>query len=89
MKRPELTKDRLKDLLHYDELTGIFTFKGRNENNTKSVKGINPWNAKFKGKETGYLHKLGYVTISIDNKAYRSHRLAFLYMTGEFPKKRC
>lgn len=64
-----LTQERLKQVLKYDPLTGIFT-------RLKSWKGT---------LEVGCLRPDGYITISVDYYPYRAHRLAFLYMSGEFP----
>lgn len=62
----ELTQEKLKFVLTYNEKTGEFTW-----NNTQKTAGSN----------TGY----GYITISICGKPYMAHRLAWLYMNGEFP----
>lgn len=48
-------------------------------------KKLDDLNAKYAGKPTGYTTESGHITISIDNKNYLSHRLAWLYMTGEWP----
>lgn len=66
-----LTQERLKNLLNYDPLTGIFTWKV-----TKANKPI----GSIAGSGNNY------ITIQIDNKRYRAHRLAFLYMLGRLPK---
>lgn len=68
-----LTQEELKQYLHYNPETGIFTW-------VKSVKG-----SRGKGKEAGTLTRKGYVDVSIAGKKYGLHRLAFLYMTGEIP----
>lgn len=67
-----LTQDRLKQLLHYDENTGVFTRLVSHR--TDRI-----------GKEPGALNTKGYVQIRIDGKLYVAHRLAWLYITGEFP----
>jgi len=67
-----LTQERLKELLHYDEGTGIFTWKVQ----TGRVR---------KGSVAGTPHGKGYVKIGIKGKYYRAHRLAWLWMTGEWP----
>ena len=71
-----LTQERLKELLHYDEETGIFT-------RAKAVCG----KREYVGKVAGTLGKRGYHIINIDYKLYPAHRLAWLYMTGHFPEK--
>lgn len=68
-----LTQARLKELLSYDPLTGIFT-------NLKSGKGRKPV-----GAVVGCPHKDGYTTSMIDGKNYMHHRLAWLYANGVFP----
>lgn len=79
-----LTADKLRRLLDYDPVTGEFTWLKR----AGTDKFLNIWNARFAGKLAGRtkagVH--GYLEIAIDNKHYRAHRLAWLYMTGEWPK---
>ena len=67
-----LTQTELKSLLHYDAETGIFTWK---VNGNKSVKIGN-----VAGNNTR-----GYLSISIKNKNYFLHRLAWLYVYGKLP----
>ena len=69
-----LTQERLKELLHYDPDTGIFT------NLTQRAKRVK------KGAVAGW-NDNGYVRIEILGKTYRAHRLGWLYMYGAFPKK--
>jgi hypothetical protein len=68
-----LTQDRLKQLLHYDPETGLFTWL---VSTARCVK---------VGDVAGAYDKKGYRVIQIDGKQYQAHRLAFLYMTGKFP----
>lgn len=67
----DITQEYLKSVLHYDPDTGIFT--------RRSLKGT-----PAAGKVAGSIQH-GYRAIQIDGKKYYAHRLAFLYMTGEFP----
>jgi len=68
-----ITQSRLKDVIGYNPVTGIFTWK------ITSGKAV-------KGKIAGSIHVCnGYYRISIKNKEYRAHRLAWLYMTGSMP----
>lgn len=68
-----ITQERLTELLHYNQDTGIFTWKVSLSNRVQV------------GHVVGEHITRGYKEISIDNKPYRAHRLAFLYMTGAFP----
>lgn len=68
-----LTQERLKELLHYNPDTGIFTW-------------ALPTNKKFKpGQIAGCLNAGGYFCIGMDGKNYLSHRLAWLYVYGKWP----
>lgn len=71
-----LTATRLRELLHYDPDTGLFTRLKTPKNTTIKV-----------GDVAGFLSKAGYRIIKIDLKAYKAHRLAWLYMTGAFPSE--
>lgn len=83
-----ITQEYLKSRLHYDSLTGIFTWKLRPGNERT----INSWNTRYAGKEAGTIrevHKvtgLSYKFINLDGKICRAHRLAWLYEYGEIPK---
>lgn len=68
-----LTQDRLKEVISYDPATGLFFNKVQ-----RGQRGII-------GEKTGIVHHTGYIYISIDGKSYSAHRLAWLYMTGNFP----
>lgn len=70
-----LTQERLKELLSYDPLTGVFLWK-------VSLRG------RFAkaGSVAGGPDKDGYFIICVDQKLYRAHRLAWFWMTGEWPK---
>ena len=67
-----LTQQKLKELLYYYPETGVFT----RLQDRRAVK---------KGSVAGSYNTKGYLKIRIDSKAYLAHRLALLYMTGEFP----
>lgn len=68
----ELTQEKLKGLFHYDPETGIFTRKFSH--------------ARHKaGMQAGYEMTDGYHVIGINRKYHMIHRLAWLYMYGEFP----
>lgn len=65
----------LQSILRYSPETGIFNWIG------KHSKKIMP------GQVAGCLSKNGYIVIGIDGRIYYAHRLAWLYMTGVWPKQ--
>ncbi len=74
MATENLTAERLREVIHYDPLTGIFVWR------VKTSRRI------VVGSVAGCMHKtLGYVYIRIDGVLHTAHRLATLYMTGEWP----
>lgn len=76
-KHDVLSQDLLKKLFIYNPDTGHFTRKG-------SVMGL----ASKEDMLAGHTHqKRGYHIILIDGKSYQAHKLAWLYMTGEFPEE--
>lgn len=70
--RIKVTVERLKELLDYDPMTGLFKWKVRR-------KGVEA------GDVAGAVNHEGYISIGIDNSVYKAHRLAWLYMFGRMP----
>lgn len=70
----DLSQEFLKSRLYYDYETGKFHW-------------INPrkWNVK-PGDEAGSIEAKGYVVINLNRTLYKAHRLAWLYVYGEWPK---
>ncbi len=68
-----LTAQRLRELFHYDPDTGIFTRIAPIRNGTNLIGTV------------GCINTIGYHTIGIDRGRYLSHRLAWLYVYGEWP----
>lgn len=67
-----ITQDHLKSLLWYDAVAGVFVWK-RGVANVRA------------GRIAGSSKGAGYVGIRIDGVSYYAHRLAFLYVEGNFP----
>jgi hypothetical protein len=72
--KTELTQEKLKELIHYDPKTGVFTWL---QNRSDKVKDGHPAGCKASSR--------GYKRICIDYQNYQAHRVAFLYMTGKWP----
>ena len=68
-----LTQERLKELLHYDEETCVFTWITSPRNNVPA------------GKIAGTYDKNGYLRILYKGKLYMGHWLAWLYVYGKWP----
>lgn len=66
------------ETLDYDPATGVFTWKPRPDGPAK-------WNTRYAGKQAGQVIPAGYRVIAIDTKAHYAHRLAWLWVHGEWP----
>jgi len=72
--KEKMTQNILKKYLHYNPDNGVFT------------RALKTANFIRVGDVAGWLDKAsGYRKIYLRNKQYSAHRLAWLYMVGEFP----
>lgn len=70
---PPLTQEQLKAVLRYDPSTGEFTW----------IQCLKP---ELNGSKAGHVNSHGYIAVKIKGKHLTAHRLAWLYMTGQWPK---
>ena len=68
-----LTQEQLKNKLHYDKETGVFTW-------------ILQYGKVKPGMIAGIKNKKGYIQIGFLKKLYLAHRLAWFYIHGKWPK---
>ena len=73
--KPALTPDRLREVLTYDEASGVFRWKEKPSQRTNA------------GEIAGFLHSCGYREVRVDGVRYKMHRLAWLYAYGKWPEK--
>jgi len=69
-----ITADHIRNALDYDPATGVFVWKNNHRR------------PDLVGKIAGSRQSAGYIAIAIKNKKQLAHRLAWLYMTGSWPK---
>lgn len=69
----ELTAQHARSLLEYDPETGHFKWSKKTARRTSQ------------GAQAGTVSKEGYVSIMIMYRAYKAHRLAWLYVHGTWP----
>ena len=70
---PELTLSRLKEVLEYSPVTGVFRWK--------VARG-----SRKAGEVAGGVGRWGYYRIRVDGRLYPAHRLAWMYVNGELPE---
>src|SRR5271168_635905 len=82
-----ITASDLRKIISYDADTGIFIWRHRDGD----IPEIRRWNTRYAGMHAGCQNAKGYVTLHIDHdglkKHLKAHRLAWLYVTGEWPAK--
>lgn len=69
-----LTAERLRELLHFDPQTGVFTWRAGASKQKP-------------GRVAGALVAEGYIRIRVDYRLYMAHRLAWLYVYSKWPAK--
>lgn len=69
-----LTAQRLREVLDYNPGTGIFVWR------------VRPADCVHIGDVAGGPNERGYWRIRVDGRRYRASRLAWLYMTGAWPR---
>lgn len=69
----DLTWERLRDVVSYNPHTGVFTWAANRGGHVQ------------RGRIAGHIGGNGYGTLMIDGVAYKTHRLAWLYIVRAWP----
>ena len=84
--REALTAEYVRQILDYDPDTGEFRWKARPVDHFQDERARKIWNTRFVGTIAGSHNSHGYLMIRIDGRLHMAHRLAWLYVTNEWPK---
>lgn len=84
MAKTDLTAALLRELLHYNPETGLFTWLKRSSAYFSAEMYAKTWNTKYAEKTAKGLSN-GYKSIRVLDRAYLAHRLAWLYTHGSWP----
>lgn len=79
--RMTMTANELRSLVTYDPDTGLFVWQERAVETSRDA----AFNTQFAGRRAGCVNPGGYVYLHLRGSKYLAHRLAWLYMTGEWP----
>ena len=71
-----ISSTRLRELLSYNADSGVFVWRRTPRRHGKAVI----------GQSAGCAGKRGYIYIGVEGKKYQAHRLAWLFVYGEWPK---
>ena len=73
MSKPDITAEQLRKMLNYDPETGQLIWS------------IQPSRSVKAGDVAGNINSKGYSTIGIRGEVYKTHRIVWLYTTGNWP----
>lgn len=82
---PRITQAFVRDVLDYDPETGMFRWKERAPNEHYCEHSCIALNARDAGKVVGTAGPQNYLQVQILGRKYMLHRLAHLWMLGEWP----
>lgn len=77
--KTDLTAGHLRSILDYEPTTGVFVWKDGFRNKRRT---------SMSGQKAGHHSRIGYTLINIDRSIYFAHRLAYLWMTSDWPPSR-
>lgn len=78
-KSADITSAQIRAILDYNPETGEFRWRFRRDRSAQ-------WNSHHSGNIAGSLDQRKYVRIGIGARSFKAHRLAWLYVHGEWPR---
>lgn len=83
--KSDITPDILRDLLSYDSVTGVLTWKERPQHMFDSVRAYSIWNTRYAGKTALKSNMRGYGVGSVFGFDFLAHRVAWAIHYGKWP----
>ena len=85
MKRNLMTAEIARNYLSYNKETGYLTYLERQSVSHIRRYDATKWNAKHAGKRACRLGHKGNIVVTLCDKVWLAHRIAWLIVTGEWP----
>ncbi len=82
-----ISQSQLKSLIAYNKNTGVFIWLPRDRSHFRTDSTFNSWRSRFAWSVAGSISQKGYRTINIEGYHYKAHRLAWMYIYGEWPEQ--
>lgn len=79
------SQEYLRECFNYDEETGDLIWKERGLHHFNNEKSMKASNSNIAGKVAGNLNPNGYITVVLNKKAYKAHRIIWKLVTGKNP----
>ena len=77
--------DLLREFIDYDPLTGLLTWKWRDQRHFPKERLSRTWNKQFAGKKVGWLNANGYLATRVNVQNLLVQRIVWKMVTGNEP----
>jgi hypothetical protein len=80
------SQEYLKACFSYNPLSGLLRWKKRPREHFKSDLAFHRFNALFADNHAGYKDDKGYISVYMDGKHLKAHRIIWMLVNGHYPK---